>query len=175
MTVTGALRFDHAWSWYPEVQVGGVRFLPNVITYPRTTGVDSYKDISPRAGLAWDVLGTGKTSIKINAGKYLEAAQNSNTYSGSRPTSRLQTTTTRTWTDSNNNFVPDCDLLNPLAQNLTASGGDVFAPISNLAFGAAGVDTTYQPALLEGWGGRPAGLNVGGAVQQEGLPRVAVG
>jgi len=174
MTVTGALRFDHAWSWYPEVQVGGVRFLPNVITYPRTTGVDSYKDISPRVGLAWDVLGTGKTSVKINAGKYLEAAQNSNTYSGSRPTSRLQTTTTRTWTDSNNNFVPDCDLLNPLAQNLTASGGDVCAQISNLAFGQAVFDTTYNPALLNGWGVRPADWNVGVSLQHEVLPRVSV-
>ncbi|OLE84383.1 MAG: hypothetical protein AUF76_03470 [Acidobacteria bacterium 13_1_20CM_2_65_9] len=136
--------------------------------------MDSYKDISPRVGLAWDVFGTGKTSVKINAGKYLEAAQNSNTYSGSRPTSRLQTTTTRTWTDSNDNFVPDCDLLNPLAQNLTASGGDVCAQISNLAFGQAVFDTTYNPALLNGWGVRPADWNVGVSVQHEVLPHVSV-
>jgi carboxypeptidase family protein len=174
VTLQGALRFDHAWSWYPEVQVGGVRFLPNVITYPRTAGVDSYKDISPRVGLAWDVRGTGKTSLKVNFGKYLEAAQNSNTYSGQRPTSRLQTTTTRTWTDSNNNFVPDCDLLNPLAQNLTATGGDVCAQIANLAFGQAVFDTTYDPALLNGWGVRPADWNFGVSVQQQLLPRVSL-
>jgi len=174
VTLQGALRFDHAWSWYPEVQVGGVRFLPDVITYPRTKGVDSYTDISPRVGVAWDVRGTGKTSVKINAGKYLEAAQNSNTYSGSRPTSRLQTTTTRTWTDSNNNFVPDCDLLNPLAQNLSASGGDICAQISNLAFGKAVFDTTYDPALLNGWGVRPADWNIGASIQHEVFPRVSV-
>ena len=174
VTLQGALRFDHAWSWYPEVQVGGVRFLPDAITYPRTKGVDSYNDISPRIGVAWDVRGTGKTSVKINAGKYLEAAQNSNTYSGSRPTSRLQTTTTRTWTDSNNNFAPDCDLSNPLAQNLTAGGGDICAQISNLAFGKPVFDTTYDPALLSGWGVRPADWNIGASVQHEVLPRVSV-
>jgi hypothetical protein len=174
VTVQGALRFDHAWSWYPEVQVGGVRFLPNVITYPETKGVDSYKDLSPRGGLAWDVFGAGRTSLKVNAGKYLEAAQNSNTYVGSRPTSRLQTMTTRSWTDSNNNFVPDCDLLNPLAQNLTASGGDVCAQISNLAFGQAVFDTSYDPALLNGWSVRPADWNIGVSVQQQLLPRVSV-
>ena len=174
VTLQGALRFDHVWSWYPAVDVGGVRFLPNVITYSRTKGVDSYKDISPRAGLAWDVRGTGKTSLKVNVGKYLEAAQNSNTYAGQRPTSRLQTTTTRTWTDSNNNFAPDCDLLNPLAQNLAASGGDVCAQISNLAFGQAAFDTTYDPGLLNGWGVRPADWNIGVSVQHEVLPRVSV-
>jgi hypothetical protein len=174
VTVQGALRYDHAWSWYPEVQVGGVRFLPDITTFPRTKGVDSYKDISPRGGLAWDVRGTGKTSLKINGGKYLEAAQNSNTYSGSRPTSRLQTMTTRTWNDLNDDFVPDCDLLNPLAQNLTATGGDACGQISNLAFGKAVFDTTYDPALLNGWGVRPADWNIGISVQHEVLPRVSV-
>jgi hypothetical protein len=174
VTVQGALRFDHAWSWYPEVDVGGVRFLPDITTFPRTKGVDSYKDLSPRGGLAWDVRGTGKTSLKVNAGKYLEAAQNSNTYSGSRPTSRLQTMTTRTWNDVNDNFVPDCDLVNPLAQNLTATGGDSCGQISNLAFGKAVFDTTYDPALLNGWGVRPADWNIGLSVQHEVVPRVSV-
>ena len=41
----------------------------------RREGVTSYKDITPRGGVAWDVFGTGKTSLKINAGKYLQAAQ----------------------------------------------------------------------------------------------------
>ena len=36
-------------------------------------------------GLAWDVFGTGKTSVKINAGKYLQAAQTGLTYSALQP------------------------------------------------------------------------------------------
>ena len=61
------------------------------------------------------MFGNGKTSLKVNVGKYLEAAQNGGNYSGPRPTGRITSSVTRTWTDSNRNFVPDCDLNNPLA------------------------------------------------------------
>jgi hypothetical protein len=173
-TLQGAVRFDRARSWFPEATIGPVRFLPTPKTFPETPGVDGYKDISPRVGLAWDVFGTGKTSIKINLGKYLEAAQNSNTYSGARPTMLVRTMTTRTWIDSNNNFVPDCDLLNPAAQDLRASGGDMCGQISDLSFGQAVPDTRYDPGLLSGWGVRPSDWNFGASVQHEVLPRISV-
>src|SRR4029079_7917242 len=57
ITVQGAVRYDRAWSYFPEVTVGPERFLPTAITLPFTTGVDSYKDITPRVGFAMDVLG----------------------------------------------------------------------------------------------------------------------
>ena len=169
-TIQGALRFDHAWSWFPEAQIGPVRFLPTATVFPETKGVDSYKDITPRGGVAWDVFGTGKTSIKVNLGKYLEAAQNDLNYVGSRPTGRLRTTTTRTWTDSNNNFVPDCNLLDPRAN----TGADVCGQISDLAFGTAVYDSAQDPAILNGWGIRPSDWGFGASVQQQILPRVSV-
>ena len=76
-----------------------------------------YKDISPRGGVAYDVFGNGKTALKVNFGKYLEPTSNNNNYILSNPITRIATTTTRTWTDTNGNFVPDCDLRSPLAQN----------------------------------------------------------
>lgn len=172
-TLQGAIRFDHAWSWFPAATLGPVRFLPTATTFDRTDGVN-YKDVSPRVGVAWDVFGSGRTAVKINAGKYLEAAQNSNNYVVSRPTSRVRTTTTRSWTESNNNFVPDCDLLNPLAQNLSATGGDVCGQISDLSFGKAVFDTTLDPALVSGWGIRPSDWNIGASVQQQLVRGVSV-
>ena len=91
------------------------------------------------AAIAYDVFGNGKTSLKMNVGKYLEAATNHNTYSFSNPAARIAGSpvlgapppVTRAWTDSNNNYKPDCDLLNPNAQNLSASGGDVCGVLSN--------------------------------------------
>lgn len=175
MTVQGALRFDRAWSWFPEVQVGPTLFLDHVITYPETEGVHSYKDITPRLGTAIDVFGTGKTSLKINVGKYLQAAQNGLSYGALRPTSRLTTSVTRTWTDVNNNFKPDCDLLNPNAQSAALTGSiDGCAAISTLNFGKDVFTSDLDPALRAGWGVRPGDWQFGVSVQQQVMPRVSI-
>ena len=113
MTVLGAMRYDHAWSYFPEQTVGPVRFFPTAVTYPRTTGVEGYHDLWPRGGVAYDLFGTGKTSIKVNFGRYLEAAQNGGLFIALNPTGRLSTTTTRAWTDANRNYVADCNLHEP--------------------------------------------------------------
>src|SRR5215510_6541972 len=116
MTLSGAVRYDHAWSYFPEQTVGPVRFFPTAVTYPRTTGIDGYNDLWPRGGLAYDLFGTGKTSLKFNFGRYLEAAQNGGLFIALNPTGRLSTTTTRTWQDDNGNFIADCSLENGAAQ-----------------------------------------------------------
>ncbi len=88
--------------------------------------MDSYKDITPRVGVAYDVFGNGKTALKFNLGKYLEGRRDARrtTPTRTRPTGcrspaavrSRPATSTRTWTDANSNFVPDCDLLNPTPQ-----------------------------------------------------------
>ena len=121
LTVQGALRYDHAWSYYPAQQIGPTRFLPEGLFFPETHGVIGYNDINPRMGAAYDLFGNGKTALKFNAGRYLEAAVNGNgNYSELRPASRVPTSVTRTWNDANRNFVADCDLMNGLAQDLRA-------------------------------------------------------
>ncbi len=174
ITLQGALRYDNAWSYFPEQEVGPVRFFPNAVVYPRTTGVEGYHDLTPRGGVAIDVFGTGKTSVKVNFGRYLEAAQNGGLFTAMNPTSRLSTSTTRTWTDQDRDWVADCDLLNPAAQDLRTSGGDACGANVNAAFGQPIFDTTQDPELLSGWGIRAGDWQIGASVQQELLPRVAV-
>src|SRR5690606_34867938 len=84
------------------------------------------------------------------------------------------TTTTREWTDANGNFVADCNLMNPAAQDLRAGGGDFCGVNSNANFGTAVFESTLDPALLSGWRVRSGDWQWGASVQQEVLPRVAV-
>jgi len=169
-TYQGALRYDHAWSYYPAQQLGPTRFLPNPLLFPETQGVLGYNDIDPRFGLAYDVFGNGKTAIKFNVGRYLEMAVAGNgNYSALLPSARIPTSVTRNWADSNKNFSPDCDLNNPL------SNGEC-GQISNLNFAIpnAPPSLSYDPAILQGWYNRPSDWIVGVTVQHEVLPRMSV-
>jgi hypothetical protein len=170
LTLQGALRYDHAWSYYPEQQLGPTRFLPNPILFPRTEGVLGYNDIDPRFGLAYDLRGDGKTAIKFNIGRYLEMAVAGNgNYSSLLPSSRIPTSVTRNWNDANKNFSPDCDLSNPL------SNGEC-GQISNLNFGNpnAPPSLSFDPAILSGWYNRPSDWIIGATIQHELLPRMSV-
>ena len=169
MTLQGALRYDRAWSYSPEQQIGPTNFLPVALTFEETPGVDAYKDISPRGGIAYDIFGNGRTAVKVNFGKYLEPASNLNgNYSISNPIARIATTTTRTWTDPNGDFIPQCDLL-----SRTANGE--CGPMNAPTFGTATRTTAaIDPAILNGWSVRPGDWQIGTSIQQQLMPRMSI-
>jgi hypothetical protein len=175
MTLQGALRFDRNWSLFPEQTIPASAFLASPLVFPETSGVTGYKDISPRGGVAYDLFGNGKTAVKVNFGKYLEPTSNNNNYTLSNPITRIATTAQRGWTDSNGNRVPDCDLRNQAAQNLTATGGDICAASNAQTFGTRTQTTAnIDPKILTGWGVRSNDWQIGASVQQQLLPRVSV-
>jgi len=175
LTLQGALRFDRARSWFPEQQEGPSRFLPTPILIPKTRGVDSYKDLTPRMAAAYDVFGNGRTALKMSAARFVEGAGVTGNYANTNPTLRMPQTTsvfgiagvTRAWTDANQNFVPDCDLLNPLAQDLQSSGGDLCGVVSNTSFGKNILTNNFDPVVLNGWGVRPSDWNLELSMQQQ--------
>jgi hypothetical protein len=174
LTLSGGIRYDSAWDFYPEQQIGGTTFLPEVTHFTSSRGVEGYRDITPRMGAVYDVFGTGKTALKFNAGRYLEAAVNANgNYSGLVPANRIQLTASRTWTDANGNFRPDCNLYDQNANDFRAVGGD-FCGQGNLNFGKSVQQLFYDPAIMKGWGVRPADWQIGVTVQHEILPRVSL-
>jgi hypothetical protein len=175
ITLQGAIRFDHSWSFYPDQQIGPTRFLAQPVVFSESQGVTGYNDITPRVGVAIDVFGTGKTAVKFNLGRYLEAAVNDNgAYSRLAPTTRLAANATRTWTDANGNFTPDCDLTLVTAQDNRASGGDFCGALSASTFGTPTAVTSVDSRVLGGWGVRPGDWQFGATLQQQLLPRISV-
>jgi hypothetical protein len=170
LTLQGGLRYDHAWSYYPSAAIGGTRFFPQVTVIDRADGVN-FHDVSPRMGAAYDLFGTGTTSLKMNWGRYLYPAQNGGIFTGAAPTSQIATRADRSWTDANGNFNPDCDLLNPNAQDLRSSGGDACGRVANTNFGTLNAGLSYTDELLDGL--RPWDTQIGVAVQQQIASRIS--
>jgi Carboxypeptidase regulatory-like domain len=169
-TVIGALRYDWFKTGFPAQTVGVGSPLVGLgsrnISFPASDNID-WKDITYRTGLIYDLRGDGKSAVKVAANKYL-LGQTLNGFGVSpNPVNALQTFTTRSWADSNHNFVVDCNLANPAAQNLTASGGDNCGAIANNAFGTTTPGQTFDPDLLTGWGHRPANWEFSGGFQQQ--------
>jgi hypothetical protein len=187
LTLQGALRFDVAKSWFPEQNIGPDRFLSTPYHFEETKGINSYKDITPRFGLAYDVFGNGRTAVKMNLGRYLEGVGVQLNYANTNPTTRIPTSTgpfgvpgvTRTWIDANGDLVPNCDLSNPLANGNPAAvngggGADFCGQISNLRFGQPVLTGNYDADLLSGWGVRAGDWSLGVSLQQQILQRMSI-
>jgi len=181
LTLQGAVRYDHAYSWSPANGNGTTttsQWNPEPITFERTVSVRGYDDITPRLGVAYDLFGTGKTAVKVNLGKYLDAATNDSNYTVNNPANRIRRFMNRDWTDNSGDKRVDCDILNFAAQSPGTTGsldtcGQVGGNDANFANVQTGL-TEVNPAILGGWGVRPYDWQVGFAVQHEVLPRASV-
>ena len=186
LSVQGALRYDRAWSWAPAEGNGTTdtsQFNAAPIQFEKTASVDAYQDISPRGGATYDVFGTGKTAVKFSFGRYLAPATNDAPYTQNNPANRIVTNANRNWSDTNKNYVVDCDILNPVGQNtglpgsIVVPGGDTCAALTGdaLNFGKVGSNLTQvNPEVLTGWGVRRYDWEWGVDVQQELIPRVSL-
>jgi hypothetical protein len=99
----------------------------------------------------------------------------SGTYANTNPSLRMPQTTpvfgtagvTRAWNDANQNFVPDCDLMNAATQDLSTAGGDLCGVLSNTSFGTNVLTNSFDPGLLGGWGVRPSDWHLGISLEQQ--------
>ena len=90
------MRFDHRQQLVPRTDARTLEGTSRTqIVFPATKGVDSYKDFTPRVGLAYDLFGNGRTAVKANFGRYLEGVGVSTNYANSNPTLRIPTSTVR--------------------------------------------------------------------------------
>jgi hypothetical protein len=168
LTVSYGMRFDHFESYFPAQTLGPAPLVPaRNLSFPETP-MASWSDIVPRLGSVFDLFGNGTTALKISINKYVLSQGLQGTYGDTaNPVNRLANIVTRTWTDANGNFVPDCDLTNPLAQDNRARGGDFCGIVSDTNFGAATPSLNYDPAVLNGWGSRPYQWEFSTSVQRQ--------
>jgi hypothetical protein len=128
--------------------------------------VPNWHDISPRVGVSYDLFGDGKTAVKAVIGRYT-AGQTLAIARANNPIETAVSSSSRTWTDANRDFVPDCDLRNQEANGECARG--------NLAFGQPNVTASrYDQAVLDGLGARGYNWEFSGSVQREIRPGVSV-
>jgi hypothetical protein len=165
LTVNAGLRFDYNHTGWDEYTFGPGPLVPNRnFTIPETDFY-KFKDIMPRVGVAYDLFGTGRTALKANLGKYGLALDPT---SGVPARDRIVGRVTRSWTDADGDFVPDCDLVNPLAQSPATTGSvDTCGQISDLRFGSPVPSQNYDPAILSGWNARPNNWEFSTSVQHE--------
>jgi len=154
LTLNVGLRYDYFNAFVPTQDLGAGPFVP-ARHYDQVDCVPCWKDINPRVAASYDLFGNGRTALKVNIGRFAGA----DIYTMARannPVTRAILNASRTWTDTNGNFAPDCDLANPAAQNLGASGGDVCGALNNRNFGLNNPNaSTYDPTVLTGFGARP--------------------
>jgi hypothetical protein len=171
ITLNLALRFDVLKTSFPEQTVGPAPLTPaRNITFPEQDNLN-WKDISYRTGLVYDIGGNGKTALKVALNKYLLGQTLNGIGRNPNPVLAMTEQVNRSWTDGNRDFVPQCDLLNPLQNGF---GQDVCGQISDLSFGTVRPAELYDKDLTTGWGHRPSNWEFSVGVQREIIPRVAL-
>jgi carboxypeptidase family protein len=179
-TLQGGVRFDAFKNSFPPQSLAPTALAPSLNIRFDTIDNVSWKDITPKMGAAYDLFGNGKTALKVTLNKYLEGLGTTgaggvpNISDAPNPISRLNTQTTRPWTDNGanggiaNDFIPQCNL-----QDYNVNG-ECGALVNAAIFGTIVPGTTYDPDLMQGWGKRFYNWEFTGAVQHELMPRVSL-
>jgi len=164
LTLNVGLRFDYHNAYVPVQNLPAIPFVA-ARQYGEIDNVPDWKDLSPRLGATYDLFGDSKTVVRGNYAKYV-ASESTNMATLNNPVNTSINQASRQWTDTNGNFVPDCNLSNPAANG---ECGQLQAPLGSL-----NVAARYDPSITGGWGVRPNDHEISAGVQHQITPRVAV-
>jgi hypothetical protein len=172
-TLQGGIRYDAFANSFPAQSIEPTVLAPNLnVNFDRIENLN-WKDITPKMGATYDLFGNGRTALKVTLNKYLEGLGTtgfgpSQVSDAPNPINRLVNQTTRPWTDSDRDFVPDCDLQN------FAANGECGNLVNAANFGTVTPGTSYDPDLLNGWAKRFYNWEFTAGVQHELVPRVSL-
>ena len=164
LTLNFGVRYDHTRSFSPEFTSPGGYFLDE-ITWPAMSGFSNFHDITPRFSAAYDLTGSGKTALKFSIGRYV-LNEGMTRILATHPALAITSQATRTWTDLNEDFLPDCDLRDQFAN------GECGA-LSGAGFGTPTPILEYSDRSKSGWGNRSYTWTTSVLFEQELAPGIA--
>jgi hypothetical protein len=161
-TFNMGLRYDYYEQGYPDIVLPATRYVANARRFEARTLV-GWKDVSPRVGVAYDVLGRGRTAIKASISRY--AVQG--LFLNDQNPARANVTMTRSWTDPSGDFIIQGDPFNP-ELNLE------LGPSQNRNFGREIIPYNFDSDYAFGFGVRPYNWESSVSVQHEVMRGVSV-
>ena len=161
LTLSGGLRFDHIDESVDPQSAPAGRFVP-ARSFPEVPNLPNWNDFSPRVGASYDLVGNGRTAIKVSASKYV---QNNATGYPSTFNPMISDTDVRTWSDLNHDNIAQDNEIGP-SQNRNFG-------IRQNRFPAGDISRPYEmeyTARLEKQIG--TGVSVGGGYFRRGYHRL---
>ncbi len=139
LTLSLGVRYDAFNAYAPATHSGAGPWSP-ARDFPAAKDIVDWKDINPRVGMTYKLFGSDHTALKMNLGRFVpfESIGSPVTF-GNVPSNQVVLTATRTWRDTNGDYLPQEEELGPL---------------SNAAFGTPVRNTTYAEDVIHGWGVR---------------------
>lgn len=157
-TLNLGLRFDYLKGWIPAQQLPAGDYVP-ARSFAEVPDALNWKDINPRLGIAYDVFGTGRTAVKAFIGRFAGFQANVGLLAEQNPSTAMITSSTRTWSDANGDYVPQDSEL---------------GPHSAATFGQIGRATSYDEAVTHGWQARDFNWQASMSVEHELRPGLSV-
>src|SRR5467141_1067644 len=113
LTLNLGLRYDGLNGAVPAQQLPAGIFVP-ARDFPAVKNTPNFKNLNPRLGMSYDLLGNGKTALKLSLGRYVPYTVTAT----SNPAANQAASATRTWDDytypagdpRRGNYIPDCVL-----------------------------------------------------------------
>ena len=166
-TINLGLRYDYFNGANGAETLPASRFAPVPRRFEGTTGTPIWHDISPRVGLSFDLFGDSRTALKLNFGRFMTSIGTGAAHTLYNQVNQSARTATRTFADSNGNFIPECNFTDPNANGECGR-------LSDLNFGTPNFRAaTKDDDVRQGFNVRPNNHEAAITIQRELSPGIS--